>query len=121
MKVRALLTLVVASVTSAAIWALSSWMTGHHEPWDADGFYYVASLPAAGLVSGAIAPRPLWAHYVGSVAGQAIYELLFLQIGPLFLLGLGFLLGYSILFLAGAFVGSRARLYVKKTMTSGSD
>jgi len=118
MKGGALLALAAAGLASAAIWALSIWLTGHQEPWDVDGFYYIASLLSAGLVSGAIAPRPLWAQYAGSVAGQAIYELLFLKIGPLFVLGLGFLLGYSLLFLAGAFAGSRARLYFTKPPTA---
>jgi hypothetical protein len=36
--------------------------------------------------------RP-WAHYVGAVAGQAFYELLFLNVGPLFVLGLFFVIG----------------------------
>lgn len=118
MKVGALIPLVVAGLASAAIWALSSWVTGQKEPWDADGFYYFVSLLVAGLISGAIAPRPLWAQYAGSVAGQAIYELLFLKIGPLFVLGLGFLLVYSLLFLAGALAGSRVRLYFTKLPTA---
>jgi hypothetical protein len=37
------------------------------------------------------------------------YELLFLNIGPLFVLGVVFLLGYSLLFLAGAAVGALVR------------
>ena len=114
MKGGAFLSLAAAGLASAARWALSSWVTGHPEPWDADGLYYFVSLLAAGLISGAIAPRSLWAQYAGSVAGQAIYELLFLKIGPLFILGLGFLLGYSLLFLAGAYAGSRARNYFTK-------
>lgn len=74
--------------------------------------YYVASLIVGGLISGLSIPKPLWAHYTGSVVGQMLYELIFLPIGPLFVLGLGFLLGYLLLFLFGAFVGSRVRLYI---------
>lgn len=114
MKSQALLSAAVAASISAAVWALSPWATGHNEPWDAESLYYVAALFAGGLISGALIPKPLWAHYVGSVSGQVVYELLFLKVGPLFVLGIGFLLGYSLLFLSGAFVGSRARLHFTK-------
>jgi hypothetical protein len=114
LKRQALLSAAVAASIGAAVWALSPWATGHNEPWDAESLYYVAALLAGGLISGALMPRPLWAHYVGSVSGQLIYELLFLKIGPLFIVGAGFLLAYSLLFLAGAFAGSRARLRFTK-------
>jgi len=111
MKRRAALAIIFAAIISAAIWASSPWLTGHKEPWDAESLFYVGSLFVGGLVSGLLIPKPLWAQYAGSVVGQVIYELLFLQIGPLFVLGVGFLLGYSLLFLAGALVGSRVRLH----------
>lgn len=109
MRRQAALAVLVAAVGSAVIWASSAWLTGHEEPWDAEGLFYVASLALCGVISGALIPKPVWAHYVGSVLGQALYELTFLPLGPLFVLGLGFLLGYSLLFLGGALVGSRVR------------
>jgi len=36
------------------------------------------------------------------VLGQVAYELAFLKLGPLFMLGLVFLAGYSLIFLASA-------------------
>jgi hypothetical protein len=87
---------------SAAVWALSPWLVGHREPWDAGGFFYLIALAAAGCVAGWVTPRPLWAHYVGAVVGQLLYEVLFLRIGPLFVLGIGFLLGYSLIFVVAA-------------------
>jgi hypothetical protein len=111
MKHRAAPAIAIGAIIGVAIWAISPWATGHKEPWDAEGLFYAASLIAGGLISGLVIPRPLWAQYAGSVAGQLSYELLFLKIGPLFLIGAVFLLGYSLLFLAGAFVGSRVRLY----------
>jgi len=114
MKSRPLLAAAAAASISAAVWALSLWATGHNEPWDAESLYYVTALFAGGLISGVLIPRPLWAHYVGGVSGQVIYELLFLRIGPLFVVGVGFLLAYSLLFLAGAFFGSRARVHFTK-------
>ena len=45
----------------------------------------------AGLISGALRPRPLWAHYLGAIAGQLGYAAMFIQVGPLILLGAVFL------------------------------
>jgi len=114
MRQRAALAIAVGAMVSAAIWAISPWATGHKEPWDAESLFYVASLMAGGFVSGLLVPRPLWAQYAGSVSGQLLYGLLFLEIGPLILIGAVFLLGYSLLFLAGAVAGREVRLHFSK-------
>jgi hypothetical protein len=69
-------------------------------------------LLVAGSVAGLISPRSLGAHYVGAVVGQVAYEARFLGVGPLFVLGVVFLLGYSLIFLFAAGVTGhlRARL-----------
>lgn len=103
------LSLLISVLAGASIWALSPWATGHAEPWDASGVYYGAALLLAGLVSGFIVPKPLWAIYVGSVLGQAGYGLMVLPSGPLFLVGVGFLLVWSLLCLGGGYAGSRMR------------
>lgn len=77
-------------------------VTGRAEPWDADSPYYVVALATAGAISGAVLPKHLWAHYIGAVLGQAAYELIFLRVGPLFVLGLAFLAAYSVIFVAVA-------------------
>ena len=118
MKHRAALAGLLSAIVSAAIWAGSPMITGHREPWDAGGLFYVTSLVAGGFVCGLFIPKPLWAHYLGSVSGQVLYELLFLRIGPLFILGVGFLLGYSLLFLAGAFVGALLRAWQRRPKPS---
>jgi hypothetical protein len=106
MKYRAVLAFMVAAVTSALVWAASPWLTGQREPWDAEFPFYFVALLVAGAVSGALAPKPLRAHYLGSFIGQLSYEVIFLKIGPLFVLGVVFLLGYCLVFLAAAsFVG----------------
>lgn len=99
---RAALALVVSAVLAALIWAISPAVTGRAEPWDSDGPYYALALVLAGAVSGALVPRALWAHYLGAVAGQLGYQLLFLPIGPLLALGAVLLLVYSLLFLTMA-------------------
>jgi hypothetical protein len=104
------LVIILAGLASTAAWVMSPYVTGHQEPWDADGFYYIATLAVGGLASGLLAPKPLWAHYAGSVSGQVIYELLFLELGPLLVVGFVFLLVYSLLFVGGAFLGSSIRL-----------
>ncbi len=113
MKQRAWPTIVVGAVASTAVWALSPWLTGRPEPWDADSAFYIAGLIVAGVLAGLLRPRPLWAHYAGAVAGQAAYELAFLAVGPLFVLGVAFLLGYSVVFViaaaAGGWLGVRWR------------
>lgn len=107
-------TLAFSAAASALIWILSPWLSGRTEPWDAEGPFYLVALTVAGALSGALAPRPLWAHYVGAFAGQIIYELVALRIGPLFVLGALFLLAYSLVFAAAAAVASFARSAVTR-------
>lgn len=99
----------VSAIASASLWALSPLLVGHREPWDADGVFYVLGLIISGALAGLLAPRPLWAHYAGALAGQLGYELLFLRVGPLFVLGATFLLGYSLIFVAAAALAARLR------------
>jgi len=119
MKARAWSTISVSGVASALVWALSPWLTGHREPWDADGLFYVLALVVAGSLSGLLAPKPLWAHYVGAVVGQLGYELLFLRIGPLFVLGAVFLLGYCIIFVVAAAVAAQLLMRLKNRSVHG--
>jgi len=109
MMLRAWQSFLVATACAAIVWALSPWLAGHREPWDAESYYYPIALVAAGAIAGYIAPRPLWAHYVGAVVGQIAFQAVFLRIGPLFLLGVAFVLGYSVVFLIGAIVAGLIR------------
>lgn len=101
--------LTLSAVAGAAIWALAPALTGHTEPWDSDGLYYPLALFAAGILLGSIGPRAIWAHAVGIVLGQLLYMLFFLPLGPLLLLGVVFLAGYSVLTLGGAGLGAAFR------------
>jgi len=108
-KYSALIGITVAVFASGLIWAISPYLTGEAEPWDAEGVFYIAALLVAGAISGVLAPRPLWAHYFGSVIGQLTYALVFPPIGPLALVGVPFLLGYAVFFWLGAVGGALIR------------
>jgi hypothetical protein len=112
MKTHAWLTMGVSAVASALIWASSPWLVGYSEPWDAGGQFYGLSLLIAGSVSGWLSPRPLWAHYFGAFVGQLGYEVIFLSVGPLFILGAIFLVGYSLIFLGAAAAAAYLRARV---------
>ena len=107
---RRFVTIAVAAVTSAIVWALSPWVVGEREPWDVDGPYYLLALAAAGAVAGTPAPRPLWAHYVGAVVGQALYMAYFLSTGPMFLVGVLLLFASSLVFVVAAAVAGSLRV-----------
>ena len=117
-KPRPWATLLIAAGVGGLVWALSPWLSGHHEPWDAEGFYYAAALAVAGAVSGLVSPRPIWAQYLGAVLGQAAFELIFLPGGPLFLLGVAFMLGYSLIFVVTAALAGYLRLRFLRSQVS---
>ena len=119
LKARAWATVLVSAAAGALVWALSPWLTGHVEPWDADGLFYAGALIVAGSVAGAITPRPLWALYLGALSGQLVYELIFLRLGPLFFLGAAFLVGYSVIFLAAAALAGSIRRRLVSRPTDG--
>ncbi|WP_330216853.1 hypothetical protein [Stutzerimonas azotifigens] len=104
--------ILIAALAGAVIWAVSPVMTGQPEPWDAGGLYYCGAMVLGGLLSGLIATGPLWALYVGAILGQVLYQLVFLPLDPLILVGLLFLSAWSLLFLFGAYLGSRIRGFV---------
>jgi Domain of unknown function (DUF4375) len=98
----------LAAFFGALIWALAPAIAGKAEPWD-DATYYLFALPVAGFVSGLLAGRPLWSQYIGVILGQFAYALIFLAMGPLALLGVGFTAVYGLLFVAGNLLGLRLR------------
>lgn len=101
--------LIVSAIVGAVVWALSPWLAGQREPWDAEGLDYPVALLVAGLSAGLLAPHPLWAHYLGGVIGQLGYMLLTIGANPLLAVGVIFLLGYTLLLLLGAAVAAWVR------------
>lgn len=110
MKPSAWFAFLVSAITCALVWALSPLLTGHSEPWDVAGPFYFAALVVAGSLGGLLAPKPPWAHYLGAVAGQIVYMVLFLPAGPLFILGVVFLAVYSVIPFAAATAAGRLRV-----------
>ena len=102
----------------AAIWVLSSSITGRHEPWDASGLYYPAALLLAGFVGGILVPAHWVEVAVGTYVGQALVLLGRVMSdggnGGLWPLGLVVLALYSLLALAGALLGSALRRRVNR-------
>ncbi|ARS54647.1 hypothetical protein [Kushneria konosiri] len=103
MRHSSLLTFSVAMATGAAIWALSPLTNGHTEPWDS-GLYYSVALVLAGIASALVTSGPLSALHAGCLTGQILFAMTLLPIEPLFIVGIGFLLAWSLLFLASAWL-----------------
>ena len=103
------ISLCVASGLGAIIWAISPFVTGEIEPWDADSPYYIVSLILAGTIVGGLIPKHLWTVFLGVVVGQIIYMLIFIPSGPLLLIGIVFLVGYGLLSLIAAIFAARFR------------
>lgn len=107
------ITFLVSFFAGALIWALSPWMSGKKEPWDAENLYYEVALVVAGFLCGVIRPQRWWIHYFGIFFGQLAFMLLFLPTGPLMVLGIGFLAIYSIIALIPAAGGAGVRGHLK--------
>lgn len=76
-------------IAGVGIWMASPTVTGHSEPWDSSGSYYVGTMLLSGLICGAIAPRRIWLSWLGMYAGQVLGLLLSSpQLGSLAPLGL---------------------------------
>ena len=93
-------------VGGAMVWALSPFLSGQVEPWDAKVFYYSAALLIVGLTVGLARPKHVWSHYAGIMLGQLTYMLCFLPNGPLIPVGVAILAAYSTIALAGAASGA---------------
>jgi hypothetical protein len=100
------------AVAGALIWVASPWLTGKREPWDAQGFFYLGSLVAVGLVSGVVAPRRYFATWGGAYVGQFVGTLLSGPIGSLAPLGWFVVLPFTCLIVLSAAVAGTIARYV---------
>ena len=96
-------------ILGAAIWWLSPTVTGHAEPWDAEGWqgfgsYFCVALFIAGALAACVWPPGFAIGALGVYAGQLTFMLLSLESGPLLPLGIVMLAGYSVVALLGGAV-----------------
>jgi hypothetical protein len=78
--------------------------TGHDEPWDAEGRYYVWALLVAGAVATISRPKAFLLAPVGVCIGQLLYCRTFFEAEAdgLWLLGMMLIVVYSVVALVGA-------------------
>ncbi len=72
-RLQAFASLVVGVFLGGFIWAFSRVATGHAEPWDAAGSYYLVGLFGAGFVSTLVYSRSCVYGTLGVYLGQAAY------------------------------------------------
>jgi peptidoglycan/LPS O-acetylase OafA/YrhL len=108
-------TFLLGTALGVAIWLLSPFVTGHREPWDAEGGYYFTALLLAGVLGGLVLPEYWGSLVIGIFAGQAAVLLGGVVAEPasggLWPLGLVFLAFYSVLGLVGAAIGMGLRRF----------
>ena len=68
----------LATAFGAGVWAMSPFLTGHKEPWDASLPTYLLSMLIGSFILAAICPRLFWVPVVGIYIGQVAYCLVFL-------------------------------------------
>jgi hypothetical protein len=94
----------VGLLLGMAIWWTSPVLTGHEEPWDAEGRYYVWALFVAGAVATGFLPKAFWVAPIGVYVGQLLYGLYLYEPATASMWPLGMVLAvfYSLAALAGA-------------------
>jgi hypothetical protein len=95
----------LALISGILIWALSSLITGQQEPWDSGSPYYFISLFVSGAVFGAIKPARYSRWVLAIFIGQLI-ALIFIGMGPLIIIGIGYLAVLSMITLSGAAIAA---------------
>jgi hypothetical protein len=98
-------------VLGALIWICSQRFTGTAEPWDAPGYYWHISLLLAGFLPAVFSPQRFWLWPVGVLLGQLIIFAARVIQSPsaLWPVGVMYLVLFSILTFAGAFIGWAGR------------
>jgi hypothetical protein len=102
------LALSTSVLLGASIWFFSECLTGHREPWDAQGGIYPLLLVIAGFLPACLTPGGFWRWATGVFVGQltAFMVMSVQQPGALWPVGIGFLAAYSLWGLLGATLGA---------------
>ncbi len=72
---RAVVVFAVGALLGIVIWWASPMVTGHDEPWDAGGKYYLGTLFLAGFVATIFLPKAFWVAPIGVYVGQLLFGL----------------------------------------------
>lgn len=75
----------IAFLGGAMIWAVSTAVIGHAEPWDGNNGYYFLSVAVVSTISGLISGGKFWPAIVGAYLGQVVYCAIFYRPGGAFL------------------------------------
>ena len=70
LEVRTIIAILSGSFCGWLIWALSPWLGGHTEPWDANPIYYPLALGMSGLLFGVLHGARFWTGLLGLYIGQ---------------------------------------------------
>jgi hypothetical protein len=116
------LTFGLSVVLGALIWLCSQFITGTAEPWDAAGYYWQIGLLLAGFLPAVSSPRRFWLWPLGVLFGQLIIFAARAFQGPpsaLWPVGVVYLVLFSVVTLAGAFLGWASRRVFSRMFVSG--
>ena len=105
----------------ALIWMCSQRITGKTEPWDSSSYYWHISLVFAGFFPAIFSPRRFWLWPLGVLLGQLIIFAARVILGPpsaFWPVGVIFLVLYSVLTFAGAFIGWASRRVFGRMLAS---
>lgn len=104
--IRALCAVGLSALCGGGLWAVWPKVFGCSEPWDCRLDWYVLSLLVSGALCALVAgPRFKWWFLLWpavSAVSQMIYVLIFLEAGPLFLVGAGLIGLFSLISVFGA-------------------
>lgn len=103
-KSKTVKSVMVGMAVSAAILAVSPFVTGLLEPWDSAGSYYFIAMLFAGVVGSIMYPKNFTVFLTGIFLGQLIYSVLFLPLGPLFIVGIFVMAFYTLIALFAGLV-----------------
>ncbi len=103
---RAFVVFAAGLILGMAVWWTSPLFTGHAEPWDAEGRYYVGALFVAGFIATIFLPKAFWVAPIGVYVGQLLYGVYLYDPESASLWPLGMVL--AVFYCVAAFAGALA-------------
>ena len=106
-----ILNITIGVFLGMVIWACSPIIAGSVEPWDAKGAYYSIALFLSGIIGALIYHKKYLSTVLGIVIGQIIFILIF-RFGPLWIIGIAWIVGTSFLTFLGAWTTKKFKEHV---------